>query len=701
MLWMILRMTGVMVLYVLLTALLWKYFERRQLRPVHKIIIGLIYGGCSVLSTHFAVDYSDMLLNLRDLGPLAAGLYFDPFSGLIAGLIGGIERYIAGTYWGIGSYTRIACSVSTCLAGFLAAALRVWLFRNKKPSTTFALLFGAVMEVFHMYVVLITHRNDMAMALYVVRICSGPMIFFTGLGLAVCSTVLRILSGEWQNPFRRLSRDEVPVSRKFQFWLFVFTIGILLANLLFSYGTQTATCEQSARDTMLNAVSEVREIYTAHPDLFDEEEAEEGEEPEDKNHLMVTLGWDGSVDVIRNREKIVAGTHAGLVLMRSAKSPVLNAEIGTFFNARLFGIDSLCRIDTVDESGNLTVLVRLPTEELYRQRNDQMLETAFADIVLFAVVYTLISLLVQQIVVRNLGLVNASLTKITGGDLNEIVNVRGSSEFSSLSDDINMTVETLKGYIDAAEKRIEQELVLARTIQDSALPKNFTFQRGDFEIYALMQPAREVGGDFYDFFFVAKDRFAMVIADVSGKGIPAALFMMRAKTAIRGLAESGNTPAEILARANKSLSDGNEADMFVTVWVGIVNLATGLLTCANAGHEYPALMRAGGDFELLKDRHGLALGAMDSMTYQEYEVQLNYGDRLFVYTDGIPEAINRENQPYGTGRLISALNRVKDDPLSEALPAIQKDLATFVDGADPFDDVTMLGFTCLGNKPEA
>ena len=214
MLTMILKMSGITALYILLTVVIWKWMNGRRMRGWHRLLIGLVYGGCSVLSTHFAVDYSHMLLNVRDLGPLTAGLFFDPLSGILAGLIGGIERYIAGTFWGIGSYTRIACSVSTCLAGFLAAALRVWLFRHKKPSAVFGFILGAVMEVFHMYVVLITHREDMSMALYVVKICAGPMILFTGLGMAADSTALRILTGMASKMARRLHSRAIPAMRQ-------------------------------------------------------------------------------------------------------------------------------------------------------------------------------------------------------------------------------------------------------------------------------------------------------------------------------------------------------------------------------------------------------------------------------------------------------------------------------------------------------
>ena len=305
-------------------------------------------------------------------------------------------------------------------------------------------------------------------------------------------------------------------------------------------------------------------------------------------------------------------------------------------------------------------------------------------------------MLVQRIVVNNLELVNASLHRITNGHLDEVVSVRNSSEFASLSNDINQTVNVLKGYIDAAEKRIEQELEFAHTIQDSALPKNFTFPRSDFEIYALMDPAKEVGGDFYDFFLIGQNELAMVIADVSGKGIPASLFMMRAKTTIRDLAESGQEPSEILYKANNTLCEGNDAEMFVTVWLGIIDLTTGHMRCANAGHEYPVLMRAGGDYEYLRDKHGLALAAMEDMRFREYELQLDPGDKLFVYTDGVPEAIDEQVEQYGAQRLTQVLNTVKGRNMKDTLPAVREDIAAFVGAADQFDDITMLGFTYYG-----
>ena len=196
MLSMILKMSAVTAIYVVLTVLIWKFTRKRRITLPIKLGIGVIYGFGAILSTHFGIDYSDMLLNVRDLGPLSAGLFFNPLSGILAGLIGGIERFIAGTYFGVGSYTRIACSVSTCLAGFVAAGMHIFLFKRKKPSAMYAFFMGAVMEVFHMYVVFITHRNDMSMAFYVVKTCSPPMIIFTGLGMVASSIALKVCAGE-------------------------------------------------------------------------------------------------------------------------------------------------------------------------------------------------------------------------------------------------------------------------------------------------------------------------------------------------------------------------------------------------------------------------------------------------------------------------------------------------------------------------
>ena len=693
MLSMILKMSAVTAIYVVLTVLIWKFTRKRRITLPIKLGIGVIYGFGAILSTHFGVDYSDMMLNVRDLGPLSAGLFFNPLSGILAGLIGGIERFIAGTYFGVGSYTRIACSVSTCLAGFVAAGMHIVLFKRKKPSAMYAFFMGAVMEVFHMYVVFITHRNDMSMAFYVVKTCSPPMIIFTGLGMVASSIALKVCAGEWKNPFRKRKEEEIPVSRKFQSWLFIVTFVILALNLTFALSLQSQTAEQNTATMLATSSDDIQKTYNELKQL------EDSDSSDDDMAIQSALsyyhvGSSGTYDIFDDSGKILIGKHKGISLGSDDKELMNKNEPKLLFRAKYFGYDSFCRYEKWNNG--LTIMVTLPAKEVYANRDAQTYESVFEAIILFAVIYVLVSMLVQSIVVNNLELVNESLGRITEGNLNEVVSVRNSSEFASLSDDINQTVEVLKGYIDAAEKRIEQELEFARTIQESALPKNFKFPRDDFEIYATMDPAKEVGGDFYDFFFIDQNKLALVIADVSGKGIPAALFMMRSKTAIRGLAESGHSAAEILSRANSTLCEGNDAEMFVTVWIGIIDLTTGKMQCANAGHEYPLLMHNGGDYEYVHDKHGLALAAMDGMPYKEYELEMHPGDRLFVYTDGIPEAIDGNVEQYGIERLANALNTLKDATIADTLPAVRKNISDFVGEADQFDDITMLGFVYNG-----
>ena len=246
----------------------------------------------------------------------------------------------------------------------------------------------------------------------------------------------------------------------------------------------------------------------------------------------------------------------------------------------------------------------------------------------------------------------------------------------------------------------ERELTTAAKIQTDSLPSVFPAfpEHTDFDIYASMDPAREVGGDFYDFYLLDEDRLCLLIADVSGKGIPAALFMMSSKILLQNYAMAGCSPAEILREVNERICAGNKEDMFVTVWLGVLDLRTGTLTAANAGHEYPVIHRKGQPFELLKDRHGFVLGGMAGMKYKEYVIRLEAEDEIFLYTDGVPEATDKANRLYGTDRLLDALNRTKDATPQELLDAVTADVDRFVGEAEQFDDLTMLCLRYLGRS---
>ena len=242
------------------------------------------------------------------------------------------------------------------------------------------------------------------------------------------------------------------------------------------------------------------------------------------------------------------------------------------------------------------------------------------------------------------------------------------------------------------------ELDMATEIQTGMLPSAFPAfpNRSEFDLYASMDPAKEVGGDFYDFFMIDDDHLGMVIADVSGKGIPASLFMMSAKILINDHSTMGGTPADILERVNKRVCANNDSHMFVTVWLGILEISTGKLTSASAGHEYP-MINTNGKFELLKDKHGLAIGAMDIARYRNTEVTLKKGDSIFVYTDGVAEATDANLQLFGTDRTLEALNAIPEGtPQEEVLTRVRAAVDAFVKEAPQFDDLTMLGLKYNG-----
>ena len=286
----------------------------------------------------------------------------------------------------------------------------------------------------------------------------------------------------------------------------------------------------------------------------------------------------------------------------------------------------------------------------------------------------------------------------------EAPKIKTRDEIQALSDSVEDMAHEISDSVrqlvsDAQERqRVGTELQLAAGIQNSMLPSTFPAfpDRKDFDIYASMDPAREVGGDFYDFFLIDDTHLFMTIADVSGKGIPASLFMMMSKLIISSLAKEGLSPAEILEMANNPIADMNERDMFVTSWIGILDLSTGILRAANAGHEYPAIKKGDEGFSLLKDKHGFVIGELKNIRHHEYEIALNPGDIVFVYTDGVPEANNENQEMFGNERMLSALNNTGDQSPQAYLENVTESIREFTGQAEQFDDVTMLCVKYLG-----
>ena len=276
--------------------------------------------------------------------------------------------------------------------------------------------------------------------------------------------------------------------------------------------------------------------------------------------------------------------------------------------------------------------------------------------------------------------------------------IRNTDEIGILAAAIDSMEERTAAYVTeltaatAEKERGKTELSLAARIQSAVLPQQFPAfpDRNEFDVYAVMDPAKEVGGDFYDFFLIDDDHLCLSIADVSGKGIPAALFMMASRIILRDQVMSGSSPAQILFRTNNRICENNPNKMFVTVWLGILEISTGRLTASSAGHEYPAVKDAAGQFAILKDKHGFVLGGMNNMKYTDYELWLEPGARIFVYTDGVPEASDCENRMFGTERMLAALNEDPDGSPEEILGNVRTAVDGFVKDAEQFDDLTML-----------
>ncbi len=281
---------------------------------------------------------------------------------------------------------------------------------------------------------------------------------------------------------------------------------------------------------------------------------------------------------------------------------------------------------------------------------------------------------------------------------NQKIEINTGDEIEALSSSFNFMLLELEEYIKnlsivtREKERIGTELDVARHIQRSMLPHAIPTLPclNKIDIYATMTSAKEVGGDFYDYFLIDDDHLALVMADVSGKGVPAALFMAISKSLIKSALQSTLSPKEVLEKVNNQLCENNDAGMFVTVWLGILDIKSGVMKCANAGHEFPVVKRNNGKWELYKDKHGFVLAGMEASKYVEYELKFDKGDKLFVYTDGVPEATDGNLVLYGTKRMIDALDRTEGLSSRESLEYIQSDVNNFVGHVDQFDDITMM-----------
>ena len=374
-------------------------------------------------------------------------------------------------------------------------------------------------------------------------------------------------------------------------------------------------------------------------------------------------------------------------------------------------VDSYGYVQDIMDGRHIIVDVTYETAGLRNEIKSQVINGIFMFVLLQLVLAFALYILVYVYAVRPVEHIQKNVwsyreEKDSRKVLEDLSKIKIRNELGALSADISDMVVSIDNYVDeiqditAEKEKISAELNVANKLQAEMLPSDFPAfpDRKEFDLYATMDPAKEVGGDFYDFFFVDDDHLCLVVADVSGKSIPAALFMVNSKTRIQNQASFGKSPGQILAAVNDQLCLRNESGFFVTVWIAIIDLKTGKGVAANAGHEHPVIRRANGSYELVIYRHSLAVGVVEGVPFNEHEFELHPGDRIFIYTDGVPEATSEQDELFGEERMVESLNSHMEDSLQELLPDLKRDIDKFVGNAPQFDDITMLGFDYYGPR---
>ena len=793
------------------------FLEKRtrfgKLKKIHKqLIIGVMFGCSSIFASIFGVKIWGATMNVRDASPISAGLIFGPVAGVLSGLMGGGFRALTVLWNPDSAFTAVACSISTVLAGCVAAILRKFMFDDKKAGWAPAVGITLVLEVFHMLMIFLTNMDEAYNAFLFVKQCTLPMIIANSISVGLSLFIITLISKE---KIIRRGNDK-GIAQTFQKWLLLCIVLAYCITSLFTYNLQTGVAEKQVEGTftttmndvitdiktksetsMKNIAAKVKEEY-GHDNNVDLTSLLQGEDLAGNKYEICEINIVGQNGVIQkssepsivgfdfyNKDEATAQTEECLSLLGDRTELVqeftVNAKgeqrkyaglklgegqgfLQVAYNKEQFSdtmdgfiidvtknrhvgatgfvavCDELLRIvsETDLQGASISILgiepsqsmkdgvaeqqifqteivnpynkssqgeykyvytfkegyciiAAMPMEEVTIMRDASMMLSAFTQVLIFAVLFLILYFLIKKIIINNLYEINSKLAQISGGNLNVTVDVRTNVEFASLSDDINSTVSTLKRYIAEAAARIDKELEYAKQIQLSALPTNFPTDE-EYNIYAQMIAAKEVGGDFYDFYKLSDTTVAFLAADVSGKGIPAAMFMMTAKTIIKDLAESGVAVHEIFTKANEKLCENNESGMFVTAWMGILDIPSGKLQFANAGHNPPLIKKADGSFEYLKTRAGFVLAGMEGVRYRAGELTLSPGDRLFLYTDGVPEATNTENKLYGEDRLLAFMNENSSVEATELLPMLKHNIDEFVGEAPQFDDITMLMF---------
>ena len=719
-------------------------------------VAGGVTSVCLTLWLRFYTPATDSFADIRDVPSILLAFFVGPFAALVSGVLASLGRAAVGLWGGIGAATWFGSSLATFCATLVAVVARRYVFSGERPSFALGATIAAIIEMLHMAVVLSIGFAEFANAFAVVL----TAIPFQCGGAAAAVAAVSLLTKRRQDGHENMAVSALVVTVVVFGILVYFAMAHqardMAAGLMpntkdyFLYPCHLATVLYGI---VLSVLVFVFVVYVKlnRPELSGESYSERtdaggfkiGLRARFAISLAVMLGVVGGlvgwVYVVNTREQCEHGYGEAALRVAEFLSKYIDGE----------RIRNYCESGRKDEYyhdvGRLLGCIRADSNIQYlfvavpdEKGVTYVWDTGAGDLGVRDETFESDELRVcSAILGGTLGKASFVHRSETYGHLmSAVVPIRGSDGrpvafvgvdmsmdyidsrinrivFSAALLTLALVILCLAGYyffvsrfivspaelrLQAEEGRIHAELNVARRIQSDALPSVFPAFPGrtDFDIYAMMDPAKEVGGDFYDFFLVDESHLALAIGDVSDKGVPAALFMMTTKTLVRARVCQGGTPAEILRDVNDRLCEGNASGMFVTVYLAILDLRTGECLSANAGHEHPAVCRACGTFELVKYPHDPMLGLVPGLTYSDRAFRLSSGDMLCVYTDGVPEAKNADGQVYGMARMTDALDRARGGDAAGLLGGLLSDVHAFVGKASQFDDITLLAVTYRG-----
>lgn len=711
--------------------------EPKVRRVVMSLLALLAISMVATQTNYFVISDAHLMAGLAPI--TASALLLGPKAGLIVGGLTGAAEWLHATVLPLDVYEQYFSSPINSLLllafiGFIMGILYAGASRreyDKQWKIWAALIFACAIgsalftALFSTSANIINSLINLEIPQSIVTDLTGNKELFSQI-LANFGLMTMMVVGVallWNKNYQ--TRDARTLRQRFQAWLFAV---IAAAYLLTATGTYTAVsivCRSSAENEMQSQLDYLALQLKERDRLFEgiqrrvnlsEARLEELHESTISSVATGLALGEGGICAIAEDGTIVSTNDSSLIGQSFEK--VVGSGLASGFDSSIYDAnrsviwymdgDSLGYIRAAElgyvritRQGTYQIMTALPQAEVYRWRAFIFISISGVFLALFTAMYIQASILLKHVVVREIDATNEVLGRITEGELNQNVDVGDTVEFARLSAGINATVGSLRDAIAAEAARNERDLATAKAIQESALPRSFPpfpdIQA--FDVFASMNAAREVGGDFYDIFLLDEKHIGFLIADVSGKGIPAALFMMAAKTEIANNMQAGMELAIAIQTANWHLCQGNDAGMFVTVWAAVLDWETGEMTYVNAGHNPPLLRRNDG-WIWLKERSGLFMGTFENSKYREERITLHVGDELFLYTDGVNEAFNIDGEQFGDERLEAFLNDHAHLHPHALIDTMRDELKSWAEGAEQSDDITMLVLE-YGVPPEA